>query len=160
MAFLFCQQDRAILCKDCDIQIHKANEHTKNHNRFLLTGVKFSPTCAIYSASHLVPDINKSHTFIKKPVITVPQLPYIPIKATHLTTTAGEKVGKQSSCCTTVNPQMINNGGGCNGSTSSISEYLMENLPGCHVEDLLEFSNSNHINGFFKVCKFSLYLII
>ncbi|CAF2146150.1 unnamed protein product [Brassica napus] len=37
-ALLFCQEDRAILCRECDIPIHQANEHTKKHNRFLLTG--------------------------------------------------------------------------------------------------------------------------
>ncbi|KAL2538278.1 putative salt tolerance-like protein [Forsythia ovata] len=37
-ALLFCQQDRAILCKECDESIHSANEHTSKHNRFLLTG--------------------------------------------------------------------------------------------------------------------------
>ncbi|KAL0432386.1 UNVERIFIED_CONTAM: B-box zinc finger protein 21 [Sesamum latifolium] len=50
-AFLFCQQDRAILCRECDVPIHKANEHTQKHARFLLTGVKLSATAALYSAS-------------------------------------------------------------------------------------------------------------
>ncbi|KAL2537073.1 B-box zinc finger protein 21 [Forsythia ovata] len=49
-ALLFCQQDRAILCKECDISIHKANEHTQKHNRFLLTGVKLYVTSALYSS--------------------------------------------------------------------------------------------------------------
>nr|GMD99295.1 B-box zinc finger protein 21-like [Ipomoea batatas] len=31
-AFLFCQQDRAILCRGCDVGIHKANEQTQKHN--------------------------------------------------------------------------------------------------------------------------------
>ncbi|KAF2322828.1 hypothetical protein GH714_031190 [Hevea brasiliensis] len=34
-ALLFCQEDRAVLCRECDIPIHKANEHTKKHNRML-----------------------------------------------------------------------------------------------------------------------------
>ncbi|KAI3693627.1 hypothetical protein L1987_76575 [Smallanthus sonchifolius] len=42
-ALLFCQQDRAILCRGCDVAIHKVNEHTMNHCRFILTGVKLSP---------------------------------------------------------------------------------------------------------------------
>ncbi|KAI8030940.1 B-box zinc finger protein 20 [Camellia lanceoleosa] len=41
---------KAILCKDCDIPIHKANEHTRNHDRFLLTGVKLSATSSLYSS--------------------------------------------------------------------------------------------------------------
>ncbi|GFP89126.1 B-box zinc finger protein 21 [Phtheirospermum japonicum] len=50
-AFLFCHQERAIFCKECDFQIHKANEHTKNHTRFFLTGVKLSSTATLYSDS-------------------------------------------------------------------------------------------------------------
>ncbi|CAM8904364.1 unnamed protein product [Rhodiola kirilowii] len=42
-ALLFCQQDRAILCRECDYPIHMANEQTKKHCRFLLTGVKLTP---------------------------------------------------------------------------------------------------------------------
>ncbi|KAL6961085.1 hypothetical protein U1Q18_038848, partial [Sarracenia purpurea var. burkii] len=41
-AFLFRQQDRAILCRDCDVMIHKANEYPQKHSRFFLTGVKLS----------------------------------------------------------------------------------------------------------------------
>ncbi|WOG91976.1 hypothetical protein DCAR_0311232 [Daucus carota subsp. sativus] len=117
-AFLFCQQDRAILCKDCDVPIHKVNEHTKNHDRFLLTGLKLSPTCDIYTASQhhdLVPE------FVKPPKFSKP-------------------VSVDS-------PLIV----GCDGSTSSISEYLMENIPGWHVEDLLDSSNSTVFNGFSKI---------
>ncbi|KAF2310048.1 hypothetical protein GH714_006322 [Hevea brasiliensis] len=53
-AFLFCQQDRATLCRDCDVPIHEANEHTQKHNRFLLTGVKLSATSAFYVPSSSV----------------------------------------------------------------------------------------------------------
>ncbi|XP_077231285.1 B-box zinc finger protein 21-like [Tasmannia lanceolata] len=41
-AFLFCKEDRAILCRECDLPIHTANDLTRKHNRFLLTGVKIS----------------------------------------------------------------------------------------------------------------------
>ncbi|XP_052488170.1 B-box zinc finger protein 21 isoform X2 [Gossypium raimondii] len=82
-AFLFCQQDRAILCRDCDVPIHSANEHTQRHNRFLLT------------------DFNPSSNEV-------------------------------------------------DGSTSSISEYLIEMLPGWHVEDLLDSSPSLSPIGFCK----------
>ncbi|PQM38562.1 B-box zinc finger protein 20 [Prunus yedoensis var. nudiflora] len=50
-AFLFCQQDRAILCRECDLPVHAANEHTQKHSRFLLTGVKLSATSALYTSS-------------------------------------------------------------------------------------------------------------
>ncbi|KAK1399300.1 B-box zinc finger protein 21 [Heracleum sosnowskyi] len=130
-AFLFCQQDRAILCKDCDISIHKANEHSKNHSRFLLTGVKLSVKSDIYSVDNIncdtVPDFDKSHNWVTKPR---------PAK-TPVTDPKGIK---------STNPQMITNEV-CNGSTSSISEYL-EMLPGWHVEDFLDASSAPY--GFSK----------
>ncbi|CAM8932437.1 unnamed protein product [Rhodiola kirilowii] len=42
-AFLFCKDDRAISCRECDFSIHQANELTQMHHRYLLTGVKLSP---------------------------------------------------------------------------------------------------------------------
>ncbi|XP_076949666.1 B-box zinc finger protein 21-like [Bidens hawaiensis] len=106
-AFLFCQQDRAILCKDCDLAIHKVNQHTLNHSRFLLTGVKVSPTSSVYS-----PPLTKDDGAAdkqKKPVCSM--------------------IMNQTSVKTPC----------CHGSTtSSISEYLIETLPGWHVEDFLD----------------------
>ena len=40
--FLFCKEDRAILCRDCDVSVHTASELTMCHTRFLLTGVRLS----------------------------------------------------------------------------------------------------------------------
>ncbi|GFP91014.1 B-box zinc finger protein 20 [Phtheirospermum japonicum] len=47
---LFCQEDRALLCRECDVPTHKANKLTKKHNRFLLTGVKLSTAASSYQA--------------------------------------------------------------------------------------------------------------
>ncbi|CAA3002133.1 B-box zinc finger 21 [Olea europaea subsp. europaea] len=153
-AFLFCQQDRVILCRECDIPIHKANEHTQKHNRFLLTGVKLSTTSALYSSSSSssststespsnvsdsVPNI-QSQTSLHKPV-SVSETPTDPPPFTANTTSvmAPPPTNDKSGG----NIQLINGG---NGSTSSISEYLIDTLPGWHVEDLLDSSSS----GFFK----------
>lgn len=143
-AFLFCQQDRAILCRDCDIPIHTANEHTQKHNRFLLTGVKLSATSTLYTSSVSVsksnlngcdssvpvPDATKS---IKKTVVSV-----APVNSNP---SFNSKISKSGAV-------MNNNGGNtvaaaneCGSvSTSSISEYL-EMLPGWHVEDFLDSSS-------------------
>jgi len=40
--FLFCKEDRAILCRECDVPVHTASEMTRRHSRFLLTGVRLS----------------------------------------------------------------------------------------------------------------------
>ncbi|CAI9777043.1 unnamed protein product [Fraxinus pennsylvanica] len=39
-AFIFCVEDRALFCKDCDEPIHSANSHAANHQRFLATGIR------------------------------------------------------------------------------------------------------------------------
>ncbi|KAF5730764.1 B-box zinc finger protein 22 isoform X1 [Tripterygium wilfordii] len=38
--FFFCLEDRALLCRKCDVSIHTANSFVSAHQRFLLTGVK------------------------------------------------------------------------------------------------------------------------
>lgn len=38
--FFFCLQDRALLCRKCDVAIHTANNYVSSHQRFLLTGTK------------------------------------------------------------------------------------------------------------------------
>ncbi|KAG8082830.1 hypothetical protein GUJ93_ZPchr0014g46598 [Zizania palustris] len=40
--FLFCKEDRAILCRECDVGVHNTSELTRRHSRFLLTGVRLS----------------------------------------------------------------------------------------------------------------------
>ncbi|KAK8706643.1 hypothetical protein V6N13_050198 [Hibiscus sabdariffa] len=104
-AFVFCQQDRAILCRECDVPIHKANEYTKKHSRFLLTGVKLSFPPALNPSTADVS--NKYHALDNDHTVSV--------------------------------------------STSSISEYLMETLPGWRVDDFLPSpspSPSAAINAF------------
>ncbi|OMP00015.1 Zinc finger, B-box [Corchorus olitorius] len=39
-AFIFCVEDRALFCQDCDEPIHSAGSLTANHQRFLATGIR------------------------------------------------------------------------------------------------------------------------
>ncbi|XP_047307061.1 B-box zinc finger protein 21-like [Impatiens glandulifera] len=128
-AFLFCQQDRAILCRNCDSSIHKANEHTQKHNRFLLTGIKLSADSSLYVPSTATAvaggsvSICHDHNPIKKsksqkPVIVMNNPVPVPVPVP----------------VPTVIPVMGDR-------SSSMSEYLMEMLPGWPVEDLLDSSS-------------------
>ncbi|CAK9140079.1 unnamed protein product [Ilex paraguariensis] len=133
-AFLFCKEDRAILCRECDISIHKANEHTQKHNRFLLTGAELSPSSSLYSSSSLSSNGSSSN-------------------AGHNETETEVK----SSVVTTARPYEIDDNGGvslnqegASMATSSISEYLMETLPGWHIEDFLDPSSSSPFHGFYS----------
>ncbi|XP_051152218.1 B-box zinc finger protein 22-like [Andrographis paniculata] len=40
VGYFFCLEDRALLCRKCDVAIHTANSLVSAHQRFLLTGVK------------------------------------------------------------------------------------------------------------------------
>ncbi|XP_043708690.1 B-box zinc finger protein 21-like isoform X2 [Telopea speciosissima] len=134
-AFLFCREDRAILCRDCDLPIHTANEHTTKHHRFLLTGVKLSSSpSTITTTTTTAPlpsngdcdtatptEVSSSQLAMKKKPNSVSDPP--PSILAHTTTS---KVGDDVSAS-------------LGGSTSSISEYLIE-LPGWQVDDLLDSS--------------------
>uniref|UniRef100_A0A1J3HBM4 B-box zinc finger protein 21 n=1 Tax=Noccaea caerulescens TaxID=107243 RepID=A0A1J3HBM4_NOCCA len=132
-ALLFCQQDRAILCKDCDSSIHSANEHTKKHDRFLLTGVKLSATTFVYKPTSQSSSSSNSHDYsvpsnppIKKP-LSAPQT-ISKIQPLSKTAAVNKIVGSGDAAANQW------------GSTSTISEYLMDTLPGWHVEDFLDSS--------------------
>ncbi|KAL5985810.1 hypothetical protein ACLOJK_027797 [Asimina triloba] len=129
-AFLFCREDRAILCRECDLPIHTANELTKKHNRFLLTGVKLS-----HSSLHASALLNCNEQAAAGEVIhreddgrkALISLPAVADKNQEKTATDHRdhdvpKSQELESC------------------TSSISEYLIKMLPGWHVEDFLDSS--------------------
>ncbi|GAB4846611.1 hypothetical protein Ancab_025617 [Ancistrocladus abbreviatus] len=40
VGYFFCLEDRALLCRKCDVAIHTVNPYVSAHQRFLLTGVK------------------------------------------------------------------------------------------------------------------------
>ncbi|XP_023531436.1 B-box zinc finger protein 20-like isoform X1 [Cucurbita pepo subsp. pepo] len=145
-ALVFCQQDRAILCRECDISIHGTNEHTQKHNRFLLTGVKLSSTSFSYQTSSSSNGYNaamdvktrSSHACSKSPKM-----------AAHETSSSpsAEKAAPSTSNYKVEDGQASDGG---SFSTSSISEYL-ETLPGWCVEEFLDPSTAA-ANRF---CKFN-----
>ncbi|OAY37271.1 hypothetical protein MANES_11G087900v8 [Manihot esculenta] len=135
-AFLFCQEDRAILCRECDLPIHKANEHAENHNRFLLTGVELS-TSSLYPTTSSSNSCNtNSNTNRQSPQQPYPQHPG----------SFSDKIFDTPSV-ERASPSVPNNysqsSDNISVSTSSISEYL-ETLPGWRVDDFLDPSIAAH----------------
>ncbi|KAI7736688.1 hypothetical protein M8C21_004276 [Ambrosia artemisiifolia] len=49
--YFFCLEDRALLCRNCDVAIHTVNSLVSSHQRFLLTGVKVGLEAADLGAS-------------------------------------------------------------------------------------------------------------
>ncbi|KAL4277873.1 hypothetical protein GQ457_03G038410 [Hibiscus cannabinus] len=148
-AFLFCQQDRAILCRDCDVPIHAANEHTQKHNRFLLTGVKLSASSSLYTPSSSSPIASLSNVGDSVPEFKSQLLAENPVSASPANFNPSS-LAKSSSINTTAAATAVTNNKSTGdsllatddgGSTSSISEYLIEMLPGWHVEDFLDPSS-------------------
>ncbi|KAH6764183.1 light-regulated zinc finger protein 1 [Perilla frutescens var. hirtella] len=58
VGYFFCLEDRALLCRKCDVAIHTSNPLVSVHQRFLLTGVKVGLEAA---ESHTVPSPGKTH---------------------------------------------------------------------------------------------------
>lgn len=46
VGYFFCLEDRALLCRKCDVAIHTVNTRVSLHQRFLLTGVKVGDEAA------------------------------------------------------------------------------------------------------------------
>ncbi|KAF3796698.1 B-box zinc finger protein 21 [Nymphaea thermarum] len=132
-AFLFCQEDRAILCRDCDIPIHTANELTAKHNRFLLTGIK------LLAPSDTEPSVVES---VVKPTIVPKVAAAPPVKALQSPAPASGNGNEKNEI----------------GCTTSISDYLIKTIPGWHVEDFLDtvgtgFTDSIDLPSVDGLCK-------
>ncbi|GFY81404.1 B-box zinc finger family protein [Actinidia rufa] len=54
-AFIFCVEDRALFCQDCDEPIHSAGSLAANHQRFLATGIR------VALSSSCTKDSEKTH---------------------------------------------------------------------------------------------------
>ena len=62
-AFIFCVEDRALFCRDCDEPIHVPGTLSGNHQRYLATGIRvgFSSVCSA-NADHLPPPAPKGNS--------------------------------------------------------------------------------------------------
>ncbi|KAL9686157.1 hypothetical protein QQ045_023612 [Rhodiola kirilowii] len=125
-AFLFCKDDRAISCRECDFSIHQANELTQMHHRYLLTGVKLSASSSVYQFPTFPSSSQDSILKVKSSKST----------ARSRANCSTDQVVQRSESSSLFN----------NSANSSISEYL-ETLPGWHVEDY--FDPSNNYDAFF-----------
>lgn len=137
---VFCQEDRAILCRECDDSIHKANEHTQKHNRFLLSGVKLSPLEPSFSYQPSTSSNGSGYNYINAG--TSESGTEINMTSLH----ADQYQMAFESPCTTENYTNFQSQdyGITSVSTSSISEFLMETLPGWHVDEFLDPASSQY----------------
>ncbi|XP_074313252.1 B-box zinc finger protein 20-like isoform X2 [Silene latifolia] len=138
-AFLFCREDRAILCRECDIPIHKANEHTQSHSRFLLTGVRISASSAGYTnPSPLSTSSTEQNSETRNSVNAHSYDHDMPCNHSYY---SSKNMSKTTSSTTNYN-QITEDGSISTDNT--LSEYLLESVPSWRFEDLLDDSYSPH----------------
>lgn len=143
-AFLFCQQDRAILCRDCDLPIHSVNELTQKHDRFLLTGVKLSCVSAVN-----VPSSSSEASFAFNSEPNSQPLFEKTANASSAPVSHSPSVAESS---TSNAPMAAASTDGCEP-MNGMTEYLIEAIPGWHFEDFLDSSSTAAPPfGFCKVC--------
>ncbi|KAL9269189.1 B-box zinc finger protein 21-like protein [Drosera capensis] len=121
------------------------------HNRFLLTGVKLSSIAAAAATAtkdsvkvasdsgrcDLVPDFKSQNSNIKKTVSVETQVSAPSLNSKGID--ANSNVENDASSLLIYDSGVGGGGGGC---ASSISEYLMEMLPGWQVDDFLDPGSS------------------
>ncbi|KAF5751073.1 B-box zinc finger protein 20-like [Tripterygium wilfordii] len=141
-AHLFCQEDRAILCRECDLPIHNANEYTQKHNRFLLTGVKAAYTSYAASSS-FNGSINSENRSYRQHSMENPRS----VSDEIFSSPSVEKPSPSFTSRADANHMSDTS----SVSTSSISEYLMDTLPGWRVDDFLDPSSAAANNAFCQI---------
>ncbi|KAL4589007.1 hypothetical protein LXL04_001908 [Taraxacum kok-saghyz] len=114
--YFFCLEDRALLCRKCDVAIHTVNSAVSSHQRFLLTGVKMG---------HETSDLVSSSSVKFPPYEKTPQTPEsicLPTCVPMSTNTQYDKVlpGDFSS------PKLSYGG----GSTDSIQQWQFDDFFG------------------------------
>ncbi|XP_072979929.1 B-box zinc finger protein 22-like [Typha angustifolia] len=65
--YFFCLEDRALLCRNCDVSVHTANPHVTAHQRFLLTGVQVGLEITEPVSSIANEQLNAADKFIESP---------------------------------------------------------------------------------------------
>lgn len=150
---MFCQEDRAILCRDCDVPIHSANHLTMKHNRFLLTGLRLSSAPISSSSSpeeEMVVAGNNNSNLNSKSVPERSQDKAFPADDSVLRSSDSSITTSTFAAAATAAPAASNSS---TGGGSSISDYLIKMCPGWRVEDLLvdDAAVAFNLDGFSKV---------
>lgn len=159
--FFFCLEDRALLCRDCDVSIHSANALSGNHKRFLVTGMRAAledlkddhepPTIASPATSSQSSHCSRAFS-LSSPTSTLqrPQSTPTPDPKSYRAPTG------YAPCCPPApfsgNGQGIIPEMGASvapveivsmGLRRSFSEFLTDAVPGWRVDELLNFVDCN-----------------
>lgn len=139
--YFFCLEDRALLCRKCDLAIHTANAYVSDHQRFLLTGVKVGLETTEPGASSKSDSVEKvsdtKSSSVSRKISTMPQssgyneIQMLPTEAAG----AGE-----------FPPAKVSYGGG--STDGNMSQWTIDEFFGVN-----DFSQSyNYMDGSSRVC--------
>ncbi|KAL1548306.1 B-box zinc finger protein 22-like [Salvia divinorum] len=119
VGYFFCLEDRALLCRKCDVSIHSANSLVSGHQRFLLTGVKVGLEA---TEGHAEPSLGKTNMADKISEHSLPK------KATPASPTAqyGKSMPVQAIGCGDFSKPPFSGG----SSTGSISQWQFDEFLG------------------------------
>ncbi|XP_047974804.1 B-box zinc finger protein 22-like isoform X1 [Salvia hispanica] len=123
VGYFFCLEDRALLCRKCDVAIHSANSLVSGHQRFLLTGVKVGLEA---TEAHAEPSLGKANNAEK---ISEPEPHSLPKKASPASSPAqyGKSMPVQASGCGDFPLSKLSFSG---GSAGSISQWQFDEFLG------------------------------
>ncbi|KAK6132535.1 hypothetical protein DH2020_033744 [Rehmannia glutinosa] len=124
VGYFFCLEDRALLCRKCDVAIHTANSLVSAHQRFLLTGVKVALEDA---EAHPSSSSGKTKTTVK---ISEPEARSLPKRTTPVSSTSqySKSVIVQASECGDFSSLKPPFSGG--SSTGNISQWQLDEFIG------------------------------
>lgn len=129
--YFFCLEDRALLCRKCDVSIHTANSYVSGHQRFLLTGVKVG----LEATEPVGSSTSKMPNSVIKPAEKVSQS-----MRSNSMSFSGEKSEVLSGQVGAVPTPKLSFSGGT--TTESIPEWPFDDILG-----LADFSNSYGFTG-------------
>lgn len=132
--YFFCLEDRALLCRKCDLAIHTANPYVSAHQRFLLTGVRvgLDPTEPAAPVAH------QQSQAVERAVISQPkQLP----RTSHHPMSYPDTNGVSSN-------QMPKDGGLAPNKTPLPGFTMPGNIMDWPLEDFFGFPDFNQNFGF------------
>lgn len=134
VGYFFCLEDRALLCRKCDVSIHTANTYVSAHQRFLLTGVKvgLEPTQPGSSSSMGKSNLVGKHSETESPSASRRGTPM------PLTCDYNKTLSIQAGGAGDFVPTKVSFAGG-SGSTESIPQW--------HIDELFGLNEFNQTYG-------------
>ncbi|CAK9200835.1 unnamed protein product [Sphagnum jensenii] len=145
--FFFCLQDRALLCRECDVSIHTANSLASNHKRFLVPGIRVALEAMVGQQAEPAAELVVPAEEVAAAAEAVAQ--YTPSSRRSSTTTCdtrspGTTANDFATTCrsspTPINNVHLQTGNSEVWKKSSITEFLIEAVPGWRVDELLSLA--------------------